>query len=762
MSAAGLVYAPWCVALPGDWQAGVGAYLAAGERVQAWVEIDLDARLRFQPGILVLTDARLIAWAPGAGKPDEWPYRPGLDVLHHDHAGVGSLELVDTATGSRLASWRYTLGRNRAALQLIERFARQRDARIAGLVSPPDEAALCPRCKAPLQAGQEECPLCAKELNAPPSTWTLFRLWRFALPYRGQLLAGFLLTLAATAATLVPPYLTMPLMDKVLIPYQNGTPIDFELVALYLSGLLGSALLAWGLGWARTYILALVSERIGADLRTTTYEHLLKLSLEYFGGKRTGDLMARIGSETDRICVFLSLHLLDFATDVLMIVMTSAILISINPWLALVTLLPLPFIAWMIHVVRDKLRTGFEKVDRIWSEVTNVLADTIPGIRVVKAFAQEQREAGRFREANRHNLAVNDRVNKVWSLFSPTVTLLTEVGLLVVWAFGVWLVSQNEITVGVLTAFIAYISRFYTRLDSMSRIVSVTQKAAAGAKRIFDILDHVSSVPEPASPVHLDRINGRIELRGVGFRYGNRAVTRGVNLDIAPGEMVGLVGHSGSGKSTLVNLICRFYDVSEGAIFVDGVDIRSLPVAEYRRHIGLVLQEPFLFFGTIAENIAYGKPDATREEIIAAARAAHAHEFILRLPHGYDSLVGERGQALSGGERQRISIARALLIDPRILILDEATSSVDSTTEKEIQKALDNLVQGRTTIAIAHRLSTLRRADRLVVLDRGQVVEEGSHDALMAREGAYYRLYQAQARNVDTDPDAASDDEDNE
>jgi ATP-binding cassette subfamily B protein len=215
--------------------------------------------------------------------------------------------------------------------------------------------------------------------------------------------------------------------------------------------------------------------------------------------------------------------------------------------------------------------------------------------------------------------------------------------------------------------------------------------------------------------------------------------------------MVGLVGHSGSGKSTLVNLICRFYDVTDGAIMLDGMDIRSLPVSQYRKHIGLVLQEPFLFFGTIAENIAYGSPDAMRGEIVAAARAAHAHEFILRLPHGYDSLVGERGQALSGGERQRISIARALLIDPRILILDEATSSVDTNTEKEIQKALENLVRGRTTIAIAHRLSTLRDANRLIVLDRGNIVETGNHDELMAREGHYYQLYLAQARNVDVE-----------
>jgi ATP-binding cassette subfamily B protein len=305
----------------------------------------------------------------------------------------------------------------------------------------------------------------------------------------------------------------------------------------------------------------------------------------------------------------------------------------------------------------------------------------------------------------------------------------------------------------VLTAFLAYISRFYTRLDSMSRIVSVTQKAASGAKRIFDILDHVSSVPEPANPVKLEKITGRISLSDVGFRYGNRAVIKGLSLDIAPGEMIGLVGHSGSGKSTLVNLMCRFYDVSEGSISIDGVNIRQLPIATYRSNIGLVLQEPFLFFGSIAENIAYGKPDATRAEIVVAARAAHAHEFILRLPHGYDSLVGERGHGLSGGERQRISIARALLIDPRILILDEATASVDTETEKEIQKALDNLVHGRTTIAIAHRLSTLHKANRLVVLDRGEVVEVGNHDELMAKQGAYYRLYLAQARNVDTDLD---------
>ena len=348
-----------------------------------------------------------------------------------------------------------------------------------------------------------------------------------------------------------------------------------------------------------------------------------------------------------------------------------------------------------------------------------------------------------------HNLAVNDRLNKTWSLFSPTVSLLTEIGLLVVWAFGIWLVSRGQITVGVLTAFIAYIGRFYGRLDSMSRIVSVTQKAAAGAKRIFDILDHASNVPEPARPVAAGLPSGDIQLQRVGLplrqprRDPRPRPAHPPGRDDRPGGPQRL-GQEHPGQPDLP-LLRR----DRGRIKVDGIDLRRFAVADYRRHIGLVLQEPFLFFGTIAENIAYGKPDATRAEIVAAARAAHAHEFILRLPHGYDTLVGERGQGLSGGERQRISIARALLIDPRILILDEATSSVDTETEGEIQKALDNLVQGRTTIAIAHRLSTLRSADRLVVMERGRIVEIGTHDELLAREGAYWRLHEAQQRQAD-------------
>ena len=755
--------------LPFFWQEGLLSHVHHGENVLAWLEVDLNDELIFKKTLVILTDQRVISVDEAQKSWDFWALSPDLALRVVDHAGVGTLALHQG--GSRLKAWRFTLGLEAAVLrwklgfenhltgqaQAASFFGQSLASSSAGVDDWAEPGVgqmrhvLCPVCQNVVDALEEECAVCLEKGQAPTSTWTLLKLWRFAKPYQWQLLMGFLLTLASTAATLVPPYLTMPLMDDVLIPYQNGKDIDTVLVTWYLLGLLASAIVAWSLGWVKTYILALVSERIGADLRTTTYQHLLKLSLEYFGGRRTGDLIARIGSETDRINVFLSLHLLDFATDVLMILMTAVILFSINPTLALVTLLPLPFIGWLIHVVRERLRTGFEKIDRVWSEVTNVLTDTIPGIRVVKAFAQEDREAQRFIDANKHNLTVNDRLNRVWSVFSPTVTLMTEIGLLIVWGFGIWLVSKDQITVGVLTAFLAYIGRFYTRLDSMSRIVSSTQKAASGAKRIFEILDHVSSVPEPQNPVAMSKVEGRITLTDASFRYGNRAVIKHLNLDIKPGEMIGLVGHSGSGKSTLVNLMCRFYDLSEGSIALDGVDIKQLKVADYRRQIGLVLQEPFLFFGTIADNIAYGMPEATRDQIVAAARAAHAHEFILRMPQGYDSLVGERGQGLSGGERQRISIARALLIDPRILILDEATSAVDTETEKEIQNALDNLVRGRTTIAIAHRLSTLRKADRLVVMDKGLIVEEGTHDVLIEKQGAYWRLYEAQQRQAEAE-----------
>ena len=707
--------------------------------VRAVVHVDLDDHGKYAEDYLLLTDDRLGHFTREDGQwRGDW-----LEIESIESAtiveGLGLSLLRIRASGRATLELRFTLRHTKAAAKLqrqLDRIIQGEDQDEVAIDEPshPDEKKIrCEKCGHVIPAWSDICQACMNRRKI------LFRLLDFVKPYLPRAIGAFCLALLLTGMAMTQTWLIRSLVNQGFGAAKDTNP-NFDIVVIVVSVMAGLLVLR-GVGQVVQLRLSLgLGTLVSRKIRNVVYAHMHKLSLSFFSKRQTGALVTRVTNDTERLWYFVSSMCVDMILAFLTLVGVGACLFVMNWKLAIFALTPVPVLLLLTVFFHKRLHRSFRRMWHRWAQVTAVVADALPGVRVIKAFSQEDREVARF-EAKSNSLfdVEMDYIAGARSLFAPMMLFASGLGSLIVWLVGGWGLYQGQTDLGTLMAFQGFLAMFLGPIRQIAHMDEMLNRAATSAQRIFEILDTEPVIHSKAGAVGAEAIQGKIELRNVSFSYdGVRRVLKDVNITIDAGRMVGLAGPSGGGKTTMVNLISRFYDTLEGQILIDGVDIRDYDVSELRTKIGVVLQEPFLFHGTVGENIAYGKPDATPEEVIAAARAANANDFILGFPDGYDTMVGERGQTLSGGERQRISIARAILNDPIILILDEATSSVDTETEKLIQEALDRLTANRTTIAIAHRLSTLRKADRLVILDKGRVIEEGTHKELAELDGGLY------------------------
>jgi ABC-type multidrug transport system fused ATPase/permease subunit len=557
-------------------------------------------------------------------------------------------------------------------------------------------------------------------------------------PYKLDALLVVLMTFTSAGLLTVGPVLTKIAIDDHVA---RGDILGFtSMLGLTIVAYTGSFLT----NWAQFQVMTRVGQQMLRKMRGDMFRHIQRLPLTYFDRVPSGVVVSRLVNDVQTVNELLGNGIIQAISDVLTLTFTLAVMVALAPNLALVTFAVMPVMFIAVWIFTEKAKVAYRRTRVTVATLTGEIAESYAGVRVTQAFAREAPSQERFDLVNDDNRDANVKANTLSSMLLPVVELCNAAATVAVIAYGGWLIVHGESTLGILVAFLAYITRFFQPIRTLTQFYNQLQAATAAAEKVFELLDEPVTITEAAQPVSLVRVRGELEFRDVSFSYGREPVLHDVSFHADPGEMIALVGHTGAGKTTVASLLARFYDPVEGEILLDGHDLRDISFESLRRSVGLVLQDNFLFSGTIADNIRYARASASDEEVIAAARVANAHEFISRLPLGYATPVLERAANLSLGQRQLIAIARAVLADPQVLILDEATSNIDSQTELLVQHALHQLLAGRTSVVIAHRLSTIRAADEVLVLDAGRIVERGRHEQLMRLRGHYYTLHQQQ------------------